>query len=407
VPSPYETWRRLLRHEPLPAAVVDLDAVARNAAVLGQQLRLGAAGRSPAPTLRIATKSVRSPGLLRRLLDLDPAFQGLLCTTAAEARALAEQGFDDLFVAYPAARRDEVRTLAELTARGLRVVATVDCVEHIDLLDAAGRELGVVLRLAIDLDMSLRPAGGRLGHLGVRRSPVRDVAAARSLAAHAAGAPGVQLVGLLGYEAQVAGIADENPTSRGLDPVRALIKERSRAAVRALRGAVGQALRQDGHHLDLVNGGGTGSLAFTAGDPSVTEVAAGSGFLCPHLFDHYRDLDLEPAAFFVLAVVRRSDPAHLTCFGGGYIASGPAGPDRVPRVYLPEGLSPLGFEGWGEVQTPFRDRSRERLELGDPVLCRHAKAGELAERFAELVLVQDGAIVERVPTWRGLGLAFG
>src|SRR5207244_2558454 len=125
--------------------------------------------------------------------------------------------------------------------------------------------------------------------------------------------------------------------------------------------------------------GGTGSLAWSAKDPSLTEVTAGSGFLDSLLFDYYRDLSLAPAALFALQVVRRPSPGIVTCHGGGYVASGAPGPDRLPRPWLPAGLELLGLEGAGEVQTPLRLRAGAAPRLGDPVFFRHAKAGELAE----------------------------
>ena len=79
-----------------------------------------------------------------------------------------------------------------------------------------------------------------------------------------------------------------------------------------------------------MNGGGTGSLARTAAGGAVTELTAGSGFYAPALFDNYRSLDLTPAAFFVLPVVRRPSPTVVTALGGGYLASGAATPDRLP-----------------------------------------------------------------------------
>ena len=82
--------------------------------------------------------------------------------------------------------------------------------------------------------------------------------------------------------------------------------------------------------MPLFNGGGTGSVAWSAEDPALTEVAAGSGFLDSHLFDGFRGLALEPAAFFALQVTRRPAPGLVTCQGGGFVASGAAGPDRLP-----------------------------------------------------------------------------
>ena len=158
--------------------------------------------------------------------------------------------------------------------------------------------------------------------------------------------------------------------------------------------------------LEFVNGGGTGSLAATASEPAVTEVTAGSGFYDSVLFDHYRSLGLRPAAAFAMPVVRKPSPGIASVLGGGYIASGAAGKDRLPEPYLPPGLRLDSFEGAGEVQTPVLGEPAARLRVGDRVYFRHAKAGELCERFDRLYLVEGGRIVDEVPTYRGEGKTF-
>ena len=91
---------------------------------------------------------------------------------------------------------------------------------------------------------------------------------------------------------------------------------------------------------------------------------------------------------------------------GGYVASGAPGVEKVPRPHLPPGLELLGMEMCGEVQTPLRVPPGTRLELGDPVIFRHAKGGELCERFDSVALFAGGRIVDRVPTYRGQGRSF-
>jgi D-serine deaminase-like pyridoxal phosphate-dependent protein len=135
----------------------------------------------------------------------------------------------------------------------------------------------------------------------------------------------------------------------------------------------------------------------------VTEIAAGSGFYAPTLFDRYSDFTLTPAAAFALPVVRKPSRKVATLLGGGYIASGAAGPDRLPEPWLPEGLRLDSLEGAGEVQTPVIGDAAASLKVGDQVLLRHAKAGELCERFDSLYLVQAGEVVDEVPTYRGEG----
>ena len=104
---------------------------------------------------------------------------------------------------------------------------------------------------------------------------------------------------------------------------------------------------------------------------------------------------------------RRPAKDVVTCFAGGYIASGPAGASRVPSVIYPEGLQMIGTEGAGEVQTPLRGKAARDLSIGDRVWFRHAKAGELAERFDEYLVISGGEVLDAVPTYRGEGKNFG
>ncbi len=399
VDAAYPRWRALLGPERLPACVVDLDAFDANIdTVLG---KLG-----DTLTLRVATKSLRVPALLRHLLERGQGrIQGLLSYSAHETALLAELGFDDLLCAYPVGRADEAQVFAQLAAQGRLAVATVDDADHLRILGEAARAAGVEIPVCIDLDASWRPTEGL--HLGVRRSPLRSSEAVRALADQVAETEGLRLEGLLCYEAQIAGLPDLNPHSRLLDPVRRVIKRRSAPIVADRRIATVETLKAAGHLLHLVNGGGTGSLGSTSADPSITEIGAGSGFLNGTLFDGYRDLKLVPACFFALTVVRSSDSDHITCAGGGLIASGPPGMDRCPTVLAPAGLVSVALEGFGEVQTPFLVLDpQNKPMIGDPVICRAAKAGEAMERFNEVLLVRGDVIEARVPTYRGIGGCF-
>lgn len=394
----FDDFRALLAQERLPAAVVDLDALSRNVA----RVRLLAGGAR----VRVASKSVRHVGLLRRILEQGgPTFQGILCYSAEEADFLASEGFDDLLVAYPTVQPAALGALAGAAARGATLAQVVDCPAHLDALDVAGRAAGVRLRAVIEVDVALR----RLGqHIGARRSPVRTAADALALARHARGLAGVEIIGIMAYEAHIAGLQDHNPFTPWMDPARWLIKKLGWPEVRRVRQSAVEALRGEGVALQIVNGGGTGDLLLTPAEPDLTEITVGSGFLCSHLFDYYAGLGLEPAAFFALELSRVSDPGFITCNGGGYVASGEPGWDRLPIPWLPRGLRYLGAEGAGEVQTPLRlPADAPALRLGDPIVFRHAKAGELCERFNALLLAQNGAIVAREPTYRGQGRCFG
>ncbi len=394
-------FREALAGVRLPAAVVNLNAFQKNVETISSLVR------PSGKTLRIASKSLRCPHLLRLAIDQAPdLIKGVMSFSCAEAEFLAGLGFDDLLVAYPTVQAADLDCLVRLTNKKKTVAVVVDCREHLDALSQAGRAAKVVLRACLDVDASYRPAHGHL-HVGVRRSPVRDEQAALDLARYARQLGGVRIAAVMMYEAQIAGLPDANPFSPTVNPLRRLIKSLAKPRVKDLRKRIVTALIGEGIALDFVNGGGTGSLDWTPHDSSVTEVTAGSGFLCSHLFSYFRGVPLTPAAFFALQVVRTSDKGFITCHGGGYIASGEAGPDKLPVPYLPPGLALIGLEGAGEVQTPLAIGSgAPSIRLGDPILFRHAKAGELSERFNEYLLIHDGKLIGREPTYRGLGRCF-
>src|SRR4051812_39853775 len=375
-----------------PFAVVDLAAWRANADDLTR--------RASGVPVRVASKSVRSRAMVTEALA-HRGFRGVLAYSVAEAVWLVREGTtDDVVVAYPSADR---AALAELAAdSGLRraIAVMVDDEAQVRLASAGlPDDVGdAPLRVCLDVDASLRVGPA---HLGVRRSPLREPDDAARLARAAETDERVRVVGLMFYEAQVAGLPDRSPAVR-------LVKQRSLAELATRRGAVVRAVEAVcGHRLELVNGGGTGSLEATAADPAVTELTAGSGLYCPTLFDGYDAFTARPAAFFALPVVRRPADDVATCFGGGYIASGPTGRSRQPLPVAPEGLTLLGTEGAGEVQTPVRGPAARTLRVGDRVWFRHAKAGELCERFEVLHLVDGDRLVGAAPTYRGEGRTFG
>lgn len=399
----YSTVRRALEAEALPCLLLDEGAFDRNVArVLGR-------ARDQGRTVRIATKSLRVPSLYRRILERGAGVaKGLLCYSAREAAFLAEEGFDNLLVAYPAWQDADLGPLAR-AARTKRVRIVVDSEESLVRLAVFGTKHGVAVPAVLCVDMSLELFGG-LVHLGVRRSPLRTPEDVRALIARARGLEGVVLVGIMAYEAQIAGLADDEPTHRARGSAVRAFKEVSRRELMARRAAIVLEARREGLALELVNGGGTGSLEETLADPCITEVTVGSGFFKPALFDGYRAAsvrELEPACFFALEITRVPAKGFVTCFAGGYTASGPPGADCSPSPWLPEGLALLPDEGAGEVQTPLRVPEELTLERGDPIVFRAPKSGEVCEHFREMLVLRQESIVERAPTYRGLGKVFG
>jgi D-serine deaminase-like pyridoxal phosphate-dependent protein len=392
----YSYYRRALAGRSLPCAFLDVDLLDENIAAIAARATHGR-------TLRVASKSVRCAWVLRRVFESSPVYRGIMAFHPREAAFLAGEGFDDILLGYPCWRDCDVEAVCAWIKKGKTIIFMVDLPEQIRHLGTVASKLGAVAPICIDLDMSSSFPGM---YFGVRRSAVRSEAELGPLLDAVKASPGVDLRGLMGYEAQVAGLGDRNP-ARGLGNVLIpTMKRRSMAEYRTRRKDAVEYIRSRGFALPLVNGGGTGSIETTCEEEVITEVTTGSGFYCPTLFDYYDSFHHHPAAGYAIEIVRRPMPGMVTCNGGGYVASGGLGPDKLPKPYLPEGAELLAQEGAGEVQTPVTYEGPEKLELGDPILMRHAKAGELCERFNSLLLISKGRVTGEVPTYRGQGHCF-
>lgn len=390
----YQNYCEIFRDKPMPLAYVDLDLLQTNV----QQIIQRAKGKP----IRIASKSVRSVEVLRRIMDTNPAaFQGIMCYTAPEAIHLGEHGFKDLLVAYPTWDASHIGQVCEQIRAGKPITLMLDSIEHVQHLEKIAAQYDVKLPLCLDIDMSMDVPGL---HFGVWRSSVVSVESALRVYEAIQQASHLLIEGVMGYEAQIAGIGDEGVHPK-LEVIRRL-KRRSIPVLRQRRQAIVEALQQKGATLRFVNGGGTGSIESTIEESVVTEVAAGSGFYSPALFDHYQSFKHLPAAGFAVQIVRQPKPHIFTCLGGGYIASGQVGVIKQPLPYLPVGAKLTSLEGAGEVQTPVLYRGSEKLKVGDPIFMRHSKAGELCEHFNTLYLISGGKIVDEVPTYRGEGKVF-
>ncbi|WP_280446717.1 amino acid deaminase/aldolase [Nocardia brasiliensis] len=389
-PTPFARLHAATAELDPPLAALDLATLRANAAALVQRAR--------GVPIRVASKSVRCRAVLEEVLGADltaaGGFAGIMSYSLPEAIWLVGRGARDVLLGYPTVDRAALAELAADDTLRDSITLMIDDVAQLELIRAALGTDRVRPRVCIDVDASLR-----LGpvHMGVRRSPIRTPEQAAALAAEAL-RRGFDVVGVMTYEAQIAGLPDTNVAVR-------LMKRASAAEITKRRGRVLDAVRSVTGKLEIVNSGGTGSIEVSIADPEVTEVTAGSGLYVPTLFDHYRSFTPHPALFFATSVLRRPTPSIATVFAGGYIASGPTGPSRAPKPVWPMGLKLLGAEGTGEVQTPLAGAAE--LRIGDRVWFRHAKAGELCERFDRIHLVDADGTRTTVPTYRGEGNCFG
>jgi D-serine deaminase-like pyridoxal phosphate-dependent protein len=380
-----------------PFAILDLAAMRANAADLVRR----AAGKP----IRVASKSIRCRSVMEGILAMD-GFRGIMAFTLPEALWLVERGFTDVLVAYPTADRHALAALAGNARAAEEITLTIDSTDHLDYIDDAMAAVHrrPEIRLSMDLDAGYVALGGKF-RAGALRSTIREPEQAADLAAGIAKRPGFRLAGLMAYEGQIAGVGDDPPGNAAFARVIRVMQSLSARELVLRRGRIVNAVRQL-CDLEFVNGGGTGSIERTVREKAITEVAAGSGFFHPRLFDFYRAFTGHPAALFALPVVRRPALDAVTVLGGGYLASGRPGTNLLPQPYLPAGLRYTRDEGAGEVQTPLLGQAAQDLRVGDRVWFRHAKAGEMCERFPELHLVDGDTVVETAPTYRGEGRTF-
>ncbi|WP_188385704.1 amino acid deaminase/aldolase [Ornithinibacillus halotolerans] len=378
----------------LPALLLDVNAFDENCQMI--------AHKANGKTIRIATKSIRSVPVLRQILASNSVYIGLMSFSPKEAIFLAEKGFEDILLGYPCWDSSALQQIARLNRDGNQIISMVDSIEHIEHLAKISNETNGVFYLCIDIDMST--TFGSL-HFGVRRSPINTEEGIVQIAKKIKENPQLKLLGVMGYEAQIAGVGDKLPSQQLKNQVVSLLKKRSIHNIYQRRKRLVEILEKEGMPIQFVNGGGTGSLHTTSQDNTVTELTAGSGFYAPLLFDYYRDFHYQPSLFFALQIVRKPTNNIYTCLGGGYIASGPHGKDKVPQPVYPPGGKLLPFEGAGEVQTPVYYEN-ETLEIGDAIIFRAAKAGEICERFGEIVCLENNQVVETFSTYRGEGQCF-
>jgi D-serine deaminase-like pyridoxal phosphate-dependent protein len=396
-------WNDLAQVVPLPGAFVDVSALDENIGWIDDCVK------SPR-TIRVATKSIRVPEILNRIALRSRKVKGWMTFSAKETEFLAQQGFDDFLLAYPVFHKTDIQAILNVLHLRKTLYLVVDSQEGLDRINTALEsqtpESYQTLKIIVEFDCHYS-----LGFLslGVKRSPLKKVEdVIEFIQLIRTRYPRLKFGGIMAYEAVSAGVGDKSLEY----PLR-------NAALKGIRKLALQKFQSQREQLHLwlaknqisysvFNGGGTGDVNWVGEEKSLTEVTVGSGYLCGHLFSTYSNLKLKPAIFIGTQVVRVPGPDTVTVLGGGFVASGVPGWDRLPRPVFDHQFLYDKNEGAGEVQTPFRFHGElsKPPKHGDIIFLRPAKSGEIAERFSEYQLVQNGKAVARAPTYRGMGQCF-
>ncbi len=391
----YLKFKKIFEGKMLPLAFVDMDMLDEN---IHQILE-----RSKNTPIRIASKSIRCGYIIDYIFKSNHRFQGIMSFSGTEAVFLCKKGFDDILIAYPVTNKEVITDICTEIKNGKYINLMTDKLDHVHLINEIGKKSKVKIPISVDIDMSVDFPGL---HFGVWKSSIRKPNNLKSLLEEIQQMDFVNLEGVMGFEAQIAGITDKVDKKWLMNNVIRSLKKFSINKIAYKRKKAVEMIRSMGFDLKIVNGGGTGSLETTIKEDVITEVTVGSGFFNSHLFDNYRQFQHKPTVGFACAINRHPNKNIFTCSGGGYVASGSPEKLKLPLPFLPKGARLLKNEGAGEVQTPIIYKGNEKLQIGDPVFFRHSKAGELCERFNSLNLIRKNKIEREVSTYRGEGQCF-
>ncbi len=386
----FAAYQSLFHTQKAPFAWVEMDALDENILTIAE--------RAKSKNIRLATKSIRCRFILSYILDKLPYSFGLMSFTIEESIWLAEKGFTNILLGYPTLEVDLIKKVVSNPQLNAAICFMVDRLEHVEILNQTASKYQMKANICVDVDMSTHFPGI---YFGVYRSSIQTNRDLENLLEKTKDFANITWKGLMGYEAQIAGVGDNFPKNTLMNGIIRFLKRKSLPKIAQRRAECLAVFKNKGIELQFVNGGGTGSIESTLKEKEITEITVGSGFFQSHLFDNYANFTHRPAVFYALRIVRNPKAQIFTALGGGYIASGATDSNKQPQPFWPEGMKLIKNEGAGEVQTPFEYRGKIPLKVGDLVFFRHAKAGELCERFNELTLVRNGKIEQIVPTYRG------
>ncbi|MFX1450322.1 MAG: alanine racemase [Promethearchaeota archaeon] len=391
ISSKYEDLKEIVKDRKYPFVICDIDAFNHNLEKVGKFLR------KAKKTMRVCTKSIRVPELIKKV-EKEDFVNGIFAYNSAEVLFYAQNyQIKDILLGYPTYSKVDIEELCEAASMdGIDVSIMVDDIKHVKLLEEYAVKNNVQFKILIELDVSDNFLGKTVG---VLRSPLREAHEVINLAKKVEGAKNLEFIGIMGYEAQNASLGDDKFLYRW-------VKKRSRKHVNIWRQSIVEALKKSGFQLEVVDGGGSGCFQETAAEESITEIGIGSLLFKPHIFDSIKSLnDFIPSLFFAIQIVRKPRNNVSTAFSGGYVSSGSV--RAFPKVVLPKNLKISKDEAFGEVQTPlFFNHRKRNLNLGDPVFCRFGKAGEPLEHFNEVHIFSNGEIIDKYKTYRGFGKRF-
>ena len=311
-----------------PSLTVDLDVFESNVR--------SCLGRLADVRVRPHLKTAKSPVVARLLIDAGA--DGVCVAKLSEAEVMLSGGIDDVLITTEIAGAVKVRRLAGLVAEWpearLRIV--VDSWEGAAAIDAA---LPRTLETLIDINVGQDRCGV---------APEDALALANRIA----GLERLRLVGLQGYEGNLQHVRDADERRRRCDASMGLLE------------ATAERLRADGHTVEVVSTGGTGTAEFCAAHEAVTEVQPGSFAFMDVDYLDTGGLPYRSALTVIATVISRPAPDRAVIDAGLKTLSDDSGPARL--IDAPGWTYQHGGDEHG-VLTPTGEPERRELRVGERV----------------------------------------
>ena len=345
-----------------PALLVDLDVMESNIA------RIVATCRAHGVAWRPHSKAHKTPEIAQ--MQIAAGAIGITCAKLGEAEVMAAAGIRDILIANQIVGPIKIERLVELADRAEAIVC-VDSIENLMELDAAFTRANKRLRVAIEVDIGMNRAGVPPG------APV--AAFAREIASH----PGLRFVGVVGWEAHATTIAD--PAE----------KERTIRDAISLLTASAHACAEDGHRVEIVSCGGTGTFPYCAQQSGVTEVQVGGAiFSDMHYLTHYH-VDFAPALTVLATVTSRPTATRIVVDAGKKTMSGDA---AMPALL---GMPPISAVKLSAEHTKIElERPNAMPRVGDKIEFVVGYSDTTVHLHEEIVGLRGGRIES---IWRVAG----
>jgi D-serine deaminase-like pyridoxal phosphate-dependent protein len=344
-----------------PALILDVDVLDRNIH------RMAERAQAAKLQLRPHAKSHKCSFIAKRQIAAGAV--GVCCAKLGEAEALAEAGVDSILITSPIAGELSAQRAVQLAGslRDFRIV--VDHPAQVAWLDLAAREANLRLDVLIDVDV------------GFARTGVANPAAAVALAQAIRQSSTLRLRGVQGYGGH-------------LQHLPGFERRRSATEVSTAKlAAAVDALRESGHEVETITGGGTGSFASDVSCGILNEIQPGSYLFMDR---QYREaLGVDPDGAFERSlcvqaqVISVNAPAFVTVDAGlkAFATEGPA-PRPVTQGYEEAKYAFMGDEH-GAVTRPTRDVAPgERIEFEVP------HCDPTVDRYDGMYLVRGDVLID-------------